>query len=181
MFIQTEETPNPSTMKFIPGKDVMGDSGKTIYFKDSKEAKNSPLAISLFDIEGVEGVFLGSDFLTITVKDKEWNNIKPSILGKIMNHFVSEAPILIDENIEGLKSEELDEISEKIKDIISTHVRPAVAQDGGDIVFDSYRDGIVYVTMKGSCDGCPSSAMTLKNGVENLLKHYIPEVQGVSI
>ena len=105
MFIQTEETPNPSTMKFIPGKDVMGDSGKTIYFKDSKEAKNSPLAISLFDIEGVEGVFLGSDFLTITVKDKEWNNIKPSILGKIMNHFVSEAPILIDENIEGLKSE----------------------------------------------------------------------------
>ena len=129
MFIQTEETPNPSTMKFIPGKDVMGDSGKTIYFKDSKEAKNSPLAISLFDIEGVEGVFLGSDFLTITVKDKEWNNIKPSILGKIMNHFVSEAPILIDENIEGLKSEELDEISEKIKDIISTHVRPAVAQD----------------------------------------------------
>jgi len=129
MFIQTEETPNPSTMKFIPGKDVMGDSGKTIYFKDSKEAKNSPLAISLFDIEGVEGVFLGSDFLTITVKDKEWNNIKPSILGKIMNHFVSEAPILIDENIEGIKSEELDEISEKIKDIISTHVRPAVAQD----------------------------------------------------
>jgi len=98
-----------------------------------------------------------------------------------MNHFVSEAPILIDENIEGLKSEELDEISEKIKDIISTHVRPAVAQDGGDIVFESYRDGIVYVTMKGSCDGCPSSAMTLKNGVENLLKHYIPEVQGVSI
>jgi Fe-S cluster biogenesis protein NfuA len=181
MFIQTEETPNPLTMKFIPGKDVMGDSGKTIYFKNSTDAKNSPLAISLFDIQGVEGVFLGSDFLTITVKDMEWSNIKPSILGVIMNHFVSEAPILFDDNIDGIKSEKLDEISEKIKDIISTHVRPAVAQDGGDIVFESYRDGIVYVTMKGSCDGCPSSAMTLKNGVENLLKHYIPEVQGVSI
>ena len=139
MFIQTEETPNPSTMKFIPGKDVMGDSGKTIYFKDSTDAKNSPLAISLFDIEGVEGVFLGSDFLTITVKDMEWSNIKPSILGVIMNHFVSETPILFNENIDSVKSEKLDEVSEKIKDIISTHVRPAVAQDGGDIVFESYR------------------------------------------
>lgn len=181
MFIQTEETPNPSTMKFIPGKDVMGNSGKTIYFKDSAEAKNSPLAILLFDIEGVSGVFLGSDFLTITIEDKEWKNIKPSILGVIMNHFVAENPIFVDDESQSEISEKLDDISEKIKDIISTHVRPAVAQDGGDIVFESYRDGIVYVTMKGSCDGCPSSAMTLKNGVENLLKHYIPEVQGVSI
>ena len=102
MFIQTEETPNPMTMKFIPGKDVMGDSGKTIYFKNSTDAKNSPLAISLFDIEGVEGVFLGSDFLTITVKDMEWSNIKPSILGVIMNHFVSETPILFNENLDSV-------------------------------------------------------------------------------
>ena len=181
MFIQTEETPNPSTMKFIPGTDVIGDSGKTIYFKNSTEAKNSPLAILLFDIEGVSGVFLGSDFLTITIEDKEWKNIKPSILGVIMNHLVAENPIFVEDEPQSKVSEQLDDISEKIKDIISTHVRPAVAQDGGDIVFESYRDGIVYVTMKGSCDGCPSSAMTLKNGVENLLKHYIPEVQGVSI
>ena len=135
----------------------------------------------MFDIDGVSGVFLGSDFLTITIEDKEWKNIKPSILGVIMNHFVAENPIFVDDESQSEISEKLDDISEKIKDIISTHVRPAVAQDGGDIVFESYRDGIVYVTMKGSCDGCPSSAMTLKNGVENLLKHYIPEVQGVSI
>ena len=181
MFIQTEETPNPSTMNFIPGIEVMGDSGKTIYFKDHAESKNSPLAMSLFDIEGVSGVFFGSDFLTITIENKEWKNIKPSILGVIMNHFVLEKPILINDESETEISNDLDDISEKIKDIISTHVRPAVAQDGGDIVFERYKDGIVYVTMKGSCDGCPSSAMTLKNGVENLLKHYIPEVQGVSI
>ena len=181
MFIQTEETPNPSTMKFIPGKDVMGNSNKTVYFKDSNEALSSPLALSLFDIEGVSGVFFGSDFLTITVGGKEWKNIKPSILSVIMNHFISGDEILLEEKDKPTQSVNLDDISEKIKDIIETHVRPAVAQDGGDIVFESYKDGIVYVSMKGSCDGCPSSAMTLKNGVENLLKHYIPEVQGVSI
>jgi Fe-S cluster biogenesis protein NfuA len=181
MFIQTEETPNPSTMKFIPGEDVMGNSNKTIYFKDSNEAQSSPLALSLFDIEGVVGVFFGYDFLTITVGGKEWKNIKPSILSVIMNHFISGDKILLEEKVKPTESVNLDDISEKIKDIIETHVRPAVAQDGGDIVFESYKDGIVYVSMKGSCDGCPSSAMTLKNGVENLLKHYIPEVQGVSI
>ena len=181
MFIQTEETPNPSTMKFIPGKDVMGNSNKTIYFKDSNEAQSSPLALSLFDIEGVSGVFFGSDFLTITLGGKEWKNIKPSILSVIMNHFISGDEILLEEKDKPTQSVNLDDISKKIKDIIETHVRPAVAQDGGDIVFESYKDGIVYVSMKGSCDGCPSSAMTLKNGVENLLKHYIPEVQGVSI
>ena len=181
MFIQTEETPNPSTMKFIPGKDVMGNSNKTVYFKDSNEAQSSPLALSLFDIEGVSGVFFGSDFLTITLGGKEWKNIKPSILSVIMNHFISGDEILLEEKDKPTQSVNLDDISKKIKDIIETHVRPAVAQDGGDIVFESYKDGIVYVSMKGSCDGCPSSAMTLKNGVENLLKHYIPEVQGVSI
>ena len=172
MFIQTEETPNPATMKFIPGKDVTGESGKTFYFKNSDEASTSPLALSLFDIEGVVGVFFGYDFLTITIEGVEWQNIKPSILSIIMNHYVSESPIFI---------KEFDQSNEKIKDIISTHIRPAVAQDGGDIVFENFKDGIVYVSMKGSCDGCPSSTMTLKNGVENLLKHYIPEVQGVSI
>ena len=119
MFIQTEETPNPSTMKFIPGKDVMGNSGKTIYFKDSAEATNSPLAILLFDIDGVSGVFLGSDFLTITIEDKEWKNIKPSILGVIMNHFVAENPIFVDDESQSEISEKLDDISEKIRDIIS--------------------------------------------------------------
>ena len=179
MFIQTEETPNPSTMKFIPGKDVMGNSGKTIYFKDSAEAKNSPLAILLFDIEGVSGVFLGSDFLTITIEDKEWKNIKPSILGVIMNHFVAENPIFVDDESQPEVSEKLDDISEKIKDIISTHVRPAVAQDGGDITFHGFDRGVVYLQMKGACAGCPSSTMTLKMGIENLLRHYIPEVTEV--
>ena len=118
MFIQTEGTPNPSTMKFIPGIEVMGDSGKTIYFKDHAESKNSPLAMSLFDIEGVSGVFFGSDFLTITIENKEWKNIKPSILGVIMNHFVLEKPILINDESETEISNDLDDISEKIKDII---------------------------------------------------------------
>ena len=181
MFIQTEETPNPATLKFIPGKDVTGEVGKTFYFKNLEEASSSPLAQALFDIEGVIGVFYGYDFLTITIENTEWQNIKPSILSIIMNHYVSESPIFIDDFNLNDNSETLDPLSEKIKDIISTHVRPAVAQDGGDIVFENFKDGIVYVSMKGSCDGCPSSTMTLKNGVENLLKHYIPEVQGVSI
>lgn len=181
MFIQTEETPNPATMKFIPGKDVTGESGKTFYFKNSGEASSSPLALSLFDVDGVVGVFFGYDFLTITIEEVEWQNIKPSILSIIMNHYVSESPIFIEEFNQTDQSEDLDEVSKKIKEIISSHIRPAVAQDGGDIVFENFKDGIVYVSMKGSCDGCPSSTMTLKNGVENLLKHYIPEVQGVSI
>ena len=181
MFIQTEETPNPATLKFIPGKDVTGEAGKTFYFKNLEEASSSPLAQALFDIDGVIGVFYGYDFLTITIENTEWQNIKPSILSIIMNHYVSESPIFIDDFNQDDNSETLDPLSEKIKDIISTHIRPAVAQDGGDIVFENFKDGIVYVSMKGSCDGCPSSTMTLKNGVENLLKHYIPEVQGVSI
>ena len=181
MFIQTEETPNPATMKFIPGKDVTGENGKTFYFKNSEEASFSPLALSLFDVDGVVGVFFGYDFLTITIEEVEWQNVKPSILSIIMNHYVSESPIFIEEFSQTDQSEDLDEVSKKIKEIISSHIRPAVAQDGGDIVFENFKDGIVYVSMKGSCDGCPSSTMTLKNGVENLLKHYIPEVQGVSI
>ena len=181
MFIQTEETPNPATMKFIPGKDVTGESCKTFYFKNSEEASSSPLALSLFDVDGVVGVFFGYDFLTITIEEVEWQNVKPSILSIIMNHYVSESPIFIEEFSQTDQSEDLDEVSKKIKEIISSHIRPAVAQDGGDIVFENFKDGIVYVSMKGSCDGCPSSTMTLKNGVENLLKHYIPEVQGVSI
>ena len=181
MFIQTEETPNPATMKFIPGKDVTGESGKTFDFKNSEEASSPPLALSLFDVDGVVGVFFGYDFLTITIDEVEWQNVKPSILSIIMNHYVSESPIFIEEFSQTDQSEDLDEVSKKIKEIISSHIRPAVAQDGGDIVFENFKDGIVYVSMKGSCDGCPSSTMTLKNGVENLLKHYIPEVQGVSI
>ena len=139
------------------------------------------MALSLFDVDGVVGVFFGYDFLTITIEEVEWQNVKPSILSIIMNHYVSESPIFIEEFSQTDQSEDLDEVSKKIKEIISSHIRPAVAQDGGDIVFENFKDGIVYVSMKGSCGGCPSSTMTLKNGVENLLKHYIPEVQGVSI
>ena len=176
MFIQTEETPNPATLKFIPGKDVTGESGKTFYFKNSDEASTSPLALSLFDIEGVVGVFFGYDFLTITIEGVEWQNIKPSILSIIMNHYVSESPIFIEEFDQSDETEILDEVSEKIKDIISTHIRPAVAQDGGDITFHGFDRGIVYLHMQGACAGCPSSTITLKMGIENLLRHYIPEV-----
>ena len=179
MFIQTEETPNPATMKFIPGKDVTGESGKTFYFKNSEEASSSPLALSLFDLDGVVGVFFGYDFLTITIEAVEWQNIKPSILSIIMNHYVSESPIFIEEFNQTEQPEDLDEVSKKIKEIISSHIRPAVAQDGGDITFQSFQEGIVYLHMQGACAGCPSSTMTLKMGIENLLRHYIPEVTEV--
>ena len=179
MFIQTEETPNPATMKFIPGKDVTGESGKTFYFKNSGEASSSPLALSLFDVDGVVGVFFGYDFLTITIKEVEWQNIKPSILSIIMNHYVSESPIFIEEFNQTDQSEDLDEVSKKIKEIISSHIRPAVAQDGGDITFHGFERGIVYLQMQGACAGCPSSTITLKMGIENLLRHYIPEVTEV--
>ena len=179
MFIQTEETPNPATLKFIPGKNVTGESGKTFYFKNSKEASSSPLALSLFDVDGVVGVFFGYDFLTITIEEVEWQNIKPSILSIIMNHYVSESPIFIEEFNQTDQSEDLDEVSKKIKEIISSHIRPAVAQDGGDISFVRLKEGVVFLELRGACSGCPSSTITLKSGIENMLKYYIPEIVSV--
>ena len=179
MFIQTEDTPNPLTIKFLPGKEVM-KSG-TADFKNKDLSGNSPLASRLFDVEGIDGVFLGSDFISVTKKkDEEWFSLKPSVLGKIMEHYASgEAVLLVDSSDES--SEDIDDSDtvQQIKKLLETRVRPAVAMDGGDIQFESFKDGIVTLLMKGACSGCPSSTATLKMGIENMLRHYIPEVQEV--
>jgi Fe-S cluster biogenesis protein NfuA len=176
MFIQTEQTPNPSTLKFLPGRVVM-EKGTQDY-ADVENAKGSPLARRLFAIEGVERVFFGSDFVTVTkATDKDWQIMKPSILGGIMEHYTSGEPVVNAEaSAEGDAGAEDDEVVAQIKELLETRVRPAVAQDGGDIVFQDFRDGVVYLHMQGSCSGCPSSTATLKMGIENLLKHYVPEV-----
>ena len=178
MFIQTEQTPNPSTLKFLPGRVVMGKG--TLDFADVTVAGASPLARRLFAIDGVERVFFGSDFVTVTkAGDRDWQEMKPSILGGIMEHFTSgEAVVTAGEaGAEGaVAATEDDEVVAQIKELLDTRVRPAVAQDGGDIVFQDFRDGVVYLHMQGSCSGCPSSTATLKMGIENLLKHYVPEV-----
>lgn len=177
MFIQTEGTPNPATMKFLPGRGVM-ISG-TANFQDPQDAKASPLALRLFDVDGVGGVFLGGDFITVTkFEDSDWNVLKPLVLGAIMEHFTAGQPVMIGDDASDDTSDD-DPIVAQIKELIETRVRPAVAQDGGDIVFRSFDDGIVYLNMQGACSGCPSSTMTLKHGIENMLKHYIPEVQEV--
>ena len=183
MFIQTEVTPNPATLKFLPGRTVLGDG--TLERRDKAEAVKSPLAEKLFDIQGVGGVFLGSDFITVTKQDAEWPQLKPAILGAIMEHFMSGAPLLKagesggnDDENEFFESAD-EEIVTTIKDLIETRVRPAVANDGGDITFRGFKEGIVYLHMKGACSGCPSSSATLKAGVENMLKHYVPEVTRV--
>ncbi len=177
MFIQTEQTPNPATLKFLPGRDVMGAG--TADFPDPEAAKRSPLAERMFQIEGVQGVFLGSDFITVTkAGDKEWYLLKPAILGVIMEHFTAGRPIVLEsEETAGEESGGEDsEVVQQIKELLDTRVRPAVAQDGGDIIFRSYEDGVVYLMMQGACSGCPSSTATLKMGIENMLRHYIPEV-----
>ncbi len=181
MFIQTEATPNPATLKFIPGKPVL--PGATRDYRSSDEAYESPLAKKLFEINGVTGVFLGHDFVTVSRSGAEWQQLKPAILGSIMDHYMSGAPVLDDES----KPEDLGEsfdpahadIVKTIKDLLESRVRPAVAQDGGDITFKSFKDGVVYLNMKGSCAGCPSSTATLKHGIENLLRHFVPEVSEV--
>ena len=181
MFIQTEQTPNPETLKFIPGKEVLASG--TAEFKDAQSAARSPLGVRLFTVEGVVGVFLGADFIAVTKgAEKEWQILKPSILGAIMEHYASGEPLLREASQgEGENEERSAEspIEAQIRELIDTRVRPAVAQDGGDIVFESYEDGIVYLQMRGACSGCPSSTMTLKAGIENMLKHYIPEIQEV--
>jgi Fe-S cluster biogenesis protein NfuA len=177
LFIQTEQTPNPSTLKFLPGRVVM-DKG-TLDFADAGSAGGSPLAKRLFAIEGVERVFFGADFVTVTkAADRDWQILKPSILGGIMEHYTSGEPMVAGEqsNASAEGGAEDDEVVAQIKDLLETRVRPAVAQDGGDIVFHEFRDGVVYLHMQGSCSGCPSSTATLKMGIENLLKHYVPEV-----
>ncbi len=176
MFIQTEQTPNPATLKFLPGREVMATG--TADFPSAEQARRSPLAERLFGIEGVAGVFFGNDFITVTKgADKDWHLMKPAILGAIMEHFTAGKPILAESAAASAQGAEEDsEIVTQIKELIDTRVRPAVAQDGGDIVFDSFTDGVVYLHMQGSCSGCPSSTATLKSGIENMLKHYVPEV-----
>jgi Fe-S cluster biogenesis protein NfuA len=177
LFIQTEQTPNPSTLKFLPGRVVM-EKG-TMDFPGSDSASPSPLAKRLFAIEGVERVFFGNDFVTVTkAADKDWQIMKPSILGGIMEHYTSGEPVFSAGKAEGADqaSADDDEVVAQIKELLDTRVRPAVAQDGGDIIFQDFRDGVVYLHMQGSCSGCPSSTATLKMGIENLLKHYVPEV-----
>tara|TARA_B100000575_G_C23130098_1_gene655419 strand:- start:2392 stop:2955 length:564 start_codon:yes stop_codon:yes gene_type:complete len=182
MFIQTEHTPNPQTLKFLPGKVVMEEG--TAFFQDVNEGSNSPFAKRLFEIEGVEGVFFGSDFITITKSQSiDWQVMKPLILGSIMDHYNSgDETIVKNEKVENtsLKTNENDnDIVKQIKELLDTRVRPAVAMDGGDIIYDSFKDGVVYLHMQGACSGCPSSTATLKMGIENMLKHYVPEVQEV--
>jgi Fe-S cluster biogenesis protein NfuA len=184
MFIQTEDTPNPSTMKFIPGTDVLGNS--TAQFNNKEEAAVSPLAEALFTIKAVRAVFFGSDFISVTKDDAtEWHAIKTEILTTIMEHYVGGKPIYYDETTLHTPSsanainENDDELTKQIKELIETRVRPAVAQDGGDIIFHSFENGVVKLELHGSCSGCPSSTVTLKNGIENMLKHYVPEVESV--
>jgi Fe-S cluster biogenesis protein NfuA len=175
MFIQTEETPNPATLKFLPGRVVM-DRG-TADFDGADKATRSPLAESLFRIDGVARIFLGSDFITVTKTDaKDWPVLKPQILGLIMEHFSSNRPVILSDDSAQAAEGEDDEIVAQIKELLETRVRPAVAQDGGDIIFHAFEDGVVYLHMQGSCSGCPSSTATLKMGIENMLRHYVPEV-----
>jgi Fe-S cluster biogenesis protein NfuA len=182
MFIQTEATPNPATLKFLPGRPVL-DTG-TLDLREREQASQSPLAERLFDISGVSGVFFGSDFITVTKSTGEWQQLKPMILGAIMEHFMSGAPLL---NSASKASDDGDEFFDAadaetvatIKDLIETRVRPAVANDGGDITFKGFKDGVVYLNMKGSCAGCPSSTATLQHGIQNLLRHFVPDVTEV--
>jgi Fe-S cluster biogenesis protein NfuA len=180
MFIQTEDTPNPQTLKFSPGVPVM-ETG-TAFFTSVDDAGVSPLAIELFGITGVSAVFLGSDFITVTRNEvHEWNTLKPLILTAIMDHFVSGKPVFIagDKTASSAPAEDESELVTQIRELIDTRVRPAVAQDGGDIIFRGFKDGIVQLELHGACSGCPSSTATLKGGIENMLKHYVPEVIAV--
>ena len=185
MFIQTEATPNPATLKFLPGKVVLENG--TAEFRSVEEAEaGSPLAARLFSIPGVNGVYFGYDFITVSKQGQEWQHLKPAILGSIMEHFMSGQPIMSgagraeEQDEEGEFFDEGDEaIVATIKELLETRVRPAVAQDGGDITFRGYENGVVFLNMKGACAGCPSSTATLKHGIQNLLRHFVPEVQQV--
>ena len=187
MFIQTEDTPNPQSMKFLPGRPILGPGALGRDFPNAETAGASPLAASLFDIDGVAGVFLGADFVTVTkFESVDWRHVKPAILGAVADFLTAGLPVLAEGHDEARRpatslddyEEEDREIVEQIIELIDTRVRPAVAADGGDIVFQHYepRTGVVFLSLHGSCSGCPSSTMTLKSGIENMLKHYVPEV-----
>lgn len=180
MFIQTEETPNPATLKFLPGREVI--AAGTADFPNREAAARSPLAMRLFEVSDVSAVFLGADFVTVTkAPDVDWQVLKPAVLGAIMEHFTSGDPVIREAVGPAHASGDGDneEIVSQIVELLDTRVRPAVAMDGGDIVFHGFEDGVVYLHMQGSCSGCPSSTVTLKMGIENLLRHYVPEVQEV--
>jgi len=183
MFIQTEQTPNPQTLKFLPGRVIMKEG--TAFYKNIVESTNSPFAKRLFSVDGVQGVFFGSDFITITKsEDLNWEEIKPLVLGAILDHFNSNEETIVtmvsSEDSASFEEKEVDsDIVKQIKELLDTRVRPAVAMDGGDIIYQSFKEGIVYLHMQGACSGCPSSTATLKMGIENMLKHYVPEVKEV--
>lgn len=188
MFIQTEATPNPRTLKFLPGRDVLGSGSRE--FTDADAALASPLASAVFGVDGVERVYLGSDFITVTKSEAiEWPHLKPHVLAAIMDHFTSGRPVLRADAAQSQDADEADiayegeaaDIVKELKEIIDARVRPAVARDGGDITFHSWdhEQGIVRLNMRGACAGCPSSTMTLKAGIENMLRHYVPEVNRV--
>ncbi len=180
MFIQTEMTPNPATLKFVPGETVM-ESG-TAFYESVEEAENSPLAQRLFAVDGVSGTFFGFDFIAVTLTDQDWDDKKTDVLGAIMEHYTSGDPVVTNDMPDIPTAEENPEDAEivaQIKELLEARVRPAVARDGGDITFHAYDEGIVYLRMQGACAGCPSSTATLKYGIQNLLKHYIPEVESV--
>jgi Fe-S cluster biogenesis protein NfuA len=184
MFIQTEATPNPATLKFLPGRDVL--LGEPREFRSADLAAVSPLATALFGVPGVTGVFLGSDFISVTKDDSNWAHIKPAILGVIMEHFLSGKPVIgdvedapVSGGEEFFEAEDAETV-EVIKELLATRVRPAVAMDGGDITFKGFREGTVFLHMQGACSGCPSSTATLKSGIENLLRHFVPGVEAVA-
>jgi Fe-S cluster biogenesis protein NfuA len=183
MFIQTEATPNPATLKFLPGRTVMGE-GAVADFPSAEQAGRSPLARALFETPEVSRVFFGADFISITKRDGDWKHLKPALLGVIMEHFTRNLPLIegaAEEVDEGSYGEGDPEVIAQIRELIDTRVRPAVAQDGGDIIFKGFdgATGIVSLHLQGSCAGCPSSTMTLRNGIENMLRHYVPEVTAV--
>jgi len=184
MFIQTEATPNPASMKFLPGRMVLATG--TLDIRDAESAAQSPLAARLFAIPNVAGVFFGQDFIAVTKSDGDWNHLKPAILGAVMEHYLSGEPIVRPDADIAANDGDGEFFDEKdaptvatIKELIETRVRPAVASDGGDITFRGYRDGVVFLNMRGACSGCPSSTATLKHGIENLLRHFLPDVTEV--
>lgn len=182
MFIQTESTPNPATLKFLPGRDVMGEGG-VADFPSAETATRSPLARALFAVPQVSRVFFGADFISVTKRDGDWKHLKPAILGAVMEHFTAGLPLMegtAEETEERFRDEDADVVAQ-IKELIETRVRPAVAQDGGDIIFKGFdgSSGIVQLHLQGSCAGCPSSTITLKNGIETMLRHYVSEVTAV--
>ena len=182
MFIQTEPTPNPATLKFLPGRTVMAEG--TFEARDAAEAERSPLARALMELPGVTGVFFAGDFISVTKGEGEWQHLRPAVLGVVTEFFLSGEPLIAAGGADVATTGEFfdakdAETVEAIKELIETRVRPAVAGDGGDIIFKGFRDGVVFLKMKGACSGCPSSTATLRSGIQNLLKHFLPDVEAV--